>query len=158
MLLPVYIKNGGIQMHGKFYFLIFIMLIISNIHASELKSVFERNSIECKALPFDLRQVRPLDGPFKVAMERNRRYLHDLESDRLLHNFRANAGFPSSDEPYGGWEATTCQVRGHFVGHYLSACALMYGRYQTQAKGRCNGARAGAVPGCPWWWLSQRGT
>jgi DUF1680 family protein len=74
--------------------------------------------------PFDLRRVRLLDGPFKEAMERDRRYLHELGNDRLLHNFRKNAGLPSAAEPLGGWEKR--QLRGHTVGHYLSACAMMY--------------------------------
>ena len=46
--------------------------------------------------PFPLQNVRLLDGPFKQAMDRNTRYLHDLDSDRLLHNFRLTAGLPSS--------------------------------------------------------------
>lgn len=25
----------------------------------------------------------------------------------------------------GGWEAPDCELRGHYVGHYLSACALV---------------------------------
>jgi hypothetical protein len=82
--------------------------------------------VPIKAHPFDLKQVRLLDGPFQGAMARNRRYLHDLEPDRLLHVFRVNAGLPSAAEPLGGWEKPDCEVRGHFVGHYLSACALTY--------------------------------
>jgi len=82
--------------------------------------------IQIKARPFNLKQVRLLDGPFKDAMERDKKYLHELESDRLLHNFRINAGLPSSAEPLGGWEKPDVELRGHTVGHYLSACALMY--------------------------------
>jgi uncharacterized protein len=78
------------------------------------------------ARPFPLRDVRLLDGPFKEAMERDRKYLHELESDRLLHNFRVNAGLPSTAQPLGGWEEPKCELRGHFVGHFLSACSLMY--------------------------------
>jgi len=51
--------------------------------------------------PFPLQNVRLLDGPFKQAMDRNTRYLHDLDSDRLLHNFRLTAGLPSSAPPEG---------------------------------------------------------
>jgi len=74
--------------------------------------------------PFDLSEVRLLDGPFKRAMELDRNYLHELDSDRLLHMFRVTAGLPSSAEPLGGWEKRG--LRGHTMGHYLSACALMY--------------------------------
>ncbi|OHB70040.1 MAG: hypothetical protein A2V70_16950 [Planctomycetes bacterium RBG_13_63_9] len=82
-------------------------------------------SVPLKAHPFNLKQVRLLDGPFKAAMELDRRYLHELESDRLLHMFRVHAGLPSSAEPLGGWEKPDCELRGHTLGHYLSACALM---------------------------------
>jgi len=76
--------------------------------------------------PFELSRVRLLDGPCLVAQEANRRYLHLLDSDRLLHSCRTNAGLEAPGEALGGWEAPTVEVRGHFVGHYLSACALMY--------------------------------
>ena len=78
------------------------------------------------AWPFDLQQVRLLDGPFQDAMQRDRKYSADLDADRLLHNFRVTAGLPSTAKPLGGWEAPDCELRGHCVGHYLSACALMY--------------------------------
>jgi len=48
--------------------------------------------IPIKAHPFKLKQVRLLDGPFKDAMERNRKYLHALDPERLLHNYRVTAG------------------------------------------------------------------
>jgi DUF1680 family protein len=82
--------------------------------------------VSFQAEPFPLADVRLLDGPFKHAMELDRRYLLSLDPDRLLHNFRVNAGLPSSARPLGGWEAPDCELRGHFVGHYLSACALMF--------------------------------
>jgi DUF1680 family protein len=89
--------------------------------------------IQIKARPFDLKQVRLLDGPFKDAMERDKKYLKELESDRLLHNFRVNAGLPSSAEPLGGWEKPDVELRGHTVGHYLSACALMVASTDDEA-------------------------
>ncbi|MGB6524188.1 MAG: beta-L-arabinofuranosidase domain-containing protein [Candidatus Acidiferrales bacterium] len=77
--------------------------------------------------PFDMAQVRLLDGPFRDAMETNRSYLHSVPSDRLLHTFLVTAGLPSTAEPLGGWEKPDCELRGHFAGgHYLSACAQMY--------------------------------
>lgn len=75
--------------------------------------------------PFERDRVRLLDGPCKTAQEANRRYLHMLDNDRLLHSFRLNAGLDAPGEALGGWEAPTVEVRGHFVGHYLSACAMM---------------------------------
>jgi DUF1680 family protein len=82
--------------------------------------------VQLQAVPFDLGQVRLLDSPFKLAQERDASYLVSLDADRLLHNFRVNVGLPSSAQPLGGWEAPNCELRGHFVGHYLSACSLMY--------------------------------
>ncbi|MBV8898241.1 MAG: glycoside hydrolase family 127 protein, partial [Acidobacteriaceae bacterium] len=32
----------------------------------------------------------------------------------------------STAQPLGGWERPDCELRGHFVGHYLSACALTF--------------------------------
>lgn len=48
----------------------------------------------------------------------------DLSADRLLHRFRLNAGLTPKGEIYGGWESRG--VSGHTLGHYLSACAMMY--------------------------------
>src|SRR5215469_994835 len=86
-----------------------------------------REKVGWKISPFPLKQVRLGEGPCKAAMEADRGYLHSLPPDRLLHNFRVNAGIPSSAQPLGGWEAPDCELRGHYTGgHYLSACALMY--------------------------------
>jgi hypothetical protein len=100
-----------------------------------------REKIPWKVEPFPLRQVRLRKGPFQDALEADRRYLHVLPSDRLLHTFRLNAGLSSSAEPLGGWEKPDCEVRGHFAGgHYLSACALMYaGAGDDELKDKANG-------------------
>lgn len=78
------------------------------------------------ARPFPLQAVRLLDGPFRDAMLRDQKYLLALDPDRLLHNFRVTAGLPSTARPLGGWEAPDVELRGHSVGHYLSALAEMY--------------------------------
>jgi uncharacterized protein len=79
-----------------------------------------------KAIPFALQDVRLLDGPFRDAMIRDQEYLLSLDQDRLLHNFRVTAGLPSAARPLGGWEAPDVELRGHAVGHYLSAVSIMY--------------------------------
>ncbi len=84
------------------------------------------DKVASKARPFDLEAVRLLDGPFRRAMELDEKYLLSLDQDRLLHDFRVNAGLPSSAQPLGGWEAPDVELRGHSVGHYLSALSLMY--------------------------------
>jgi DUF1680 family protein len=82
-------------------------------------------AIPLQAYAFDLRDVRLLDGsPFKNAMEKDAAYLLTIEPDRLLHRFHKNAGLPVKGEVYGGWESEG--LSGHTMGHYLSACAMMY--------------------------------
>ena len=78
------------------------------------------------ALPFDLKEVRLLDGPFREAMLRDKAYLLSLDPDRLLATFYINYGLTAKAQPYGGWEEPKSEVRGHCLGHYLSACSLMY--------------------------------
>ncbi|HEY5043082.1 MAG TPA: beta-L-arabinofuranosidase domain-containing protein [Verrucomicrobiae bacterium] len=82
--------------------------------------------VTLQAQPFPLTDVRLLDGPFRDAMLRDQAYLLSLDADRLLRNFRVNVGLPTDAKPYGGWEAPNVELRGHAVGHYLSACSMMY--------------------------------
>jgi DUF1680 family protein len=83
-----------------------------------------------RATAFNLADVRLLEGPFRRAQERDGRYLLQLEPDRLLHNFRVNAGVAPKAPVYGGWESAPTWVdircQGHTLGHYLSACSLMF--------------------------------
>ena len=81
--------------------------------------------IQGQAQPFSLTSVRLLDGPFRDAMLLDERYLLSLDPDRFLYTFRINAGLPTTAKPYGGWEKPDCELRGHSLGHYLSACSLM---------------------------------
>lgn len=73
---------------------------------------------------FPLTAVRLNPSPFLDSINANLKYLHKLEPNRLLHNFRVHAGLKPKGEAYGGWEADT--IAGHSLGHYLTACALMY--------------------------------
>ncbi|KAG6403130.1 hypothetical protein SASPL_135347 [Salvia splendens] len=61
-----------------------------------------------------------------MAQQTNLEYLLMLDVDRLVWSFRRTAGLEAPGEPYGGWEAPDVELRGHFVGHYLSASALMW--------------------------------
>ncbi|KAG0464474.1 hypothetical protein HPP92_020543 [Vanilla planifolia] len=60
------------------------------------------------------------------AQQTNLEYLLLLDVDRLVWSFRKQAGIETSGKPYGGWEAPNVELRGHFVGHYMSAAALMW--------------------------------
>ncbi|MBD3917596.1 glycoside hydrolase family 127 protein [Paenibacillus sp. PR3] len=72
---------------------------------------------------FSLDDVKLTDSYCAHRRELVKRYVKDFDIDRLMHTFLINAGLPSDAEPLGGWEAVECGLRGHFVGHYLSACA-----------------------------------
>ena len=98
--------------------------IVSVVIVSE--RTFGLQPVPLKAQPFALQDVRLLDGPFKTAMDRDGKYMLELDPDRLLHNFRVNAALPSTARPLGNWESPKSELRGHLTGHYLSACALMY--------------------------------
>jgi uncharacterized protein len=87
--------------------------------------VFVRRETQPRARPFALRDVTLDAGPLKDAREWNRGFMMRLPNDRLLRNFRVNAGLPTDAEPLGGWEAPNCELRGHFIGHYMSASALL---------------------------------
>jgi DUF1680 family protein len=76
------------------------------------------------ARPLPMTAVRLQPSPWLEALESNRAYLHHLEPDRLLHDYRVQAGLTPRRERYGGWEKET--IAGHSLGHYLSACALMH--------------------------------
>ena len=80
--------------------------------------------------PFDLSEVTLGDGPFLHAQRKTEAYLLALQPDRLLHNFRVNAGLTPRAPVYGGWESdplwADINCHGHTLGHYLSACALAY--------------------------------
>ncbi|HTW81865.1 MAG TPA: glycoside hydrolase family 127 protein [Terracidiphilus sp.] len=82
--------------------------------------------VQWKAQPFPMPDVRLLPSFWKDTMELNRSWLYSLPNERLAHNFRVTAGIPSDADPLGGWEAPDCELRGHYVGHYMSSCALMH--------------------------------
>ncbi len=60
----------------------------------------------------------------------NRNYLLSLDSDALLLHYRTeavlNSFWESPQKMHGGWEHPTCELRGHFPGHWLSAAAMSY--------------------------------
>ncbi len=71
---------------------------------------------------FPLTSVRLLDGPFKHAMEINRTFILRTDPDRLLCIMRRIAGLQPKGKQYGGWDAGGSDT----VGHYTTACSLMY--------------------------------
>jgi uncharacterized protein len=84
------------------------------------------SSAQIVAKPFELGEVKLTGGPFLHAESKTAAYLLELDTDRLLAGFRANAGIKSNAKNYGGWE--TGGLSGHSLGHYLTACAQEYSR------------------------------
>lgn len=112
------------KMRILFFLLLILILRIqvsANVKDPQMMA-FEEKAL--KVRPFDLSQVRLLNGPFKHAQNLNRKSLLNYEPDRLLSKFRTTAGLEPKAEPYSGWEAQG--IAGHSLGHYLSACSLMY--------------------------------
>jgi DUF1680 family protein len=88
--------------------------------------------------------VRLLPSLFQERAGVNRRYLLSLRSENLLQNYYLEAGLwhpPSKPEDcHWGWESPTCQLRGHFLGHWLSAAARMTAyRGDLEIKARAEG-------------------
>ena len=82
---------------------------------------------------FDLADIRLLPSRFRENMLRDSAWMVSIDTNRLLHSFRTNAGISAGREggymtvkKLGGWESLDCELRGHTTGHLLSAYGLMY--------------------------------
>ena len=98
------------------------------------------------------RDVRILDAELLRRERANREYMYHLENRFLLLNFNIEAGRDTSADViegmHGGWEFPTCQLRGHFLGHWLSAAAIHYHatgdkEMKAKANGQGNAPEAG---------------
>ena len=94
-------------------------------------AVAARPDFGVSAFPFPLTAVTLLPSLFQANMGRTQSYLTFLDTERLLHTFRLNVGLPSSAQPCGGWESPTTELRGHSMGHVLSALAQSYANTGT---------------------------
>ena len=80
-------------------------------------------------------RVKVTGGVFRERMNVNRNYLMELDTNCLLQNFYIEAGIglpgiqavsdPVNTNLHWGWEAPACQLRGHFLGHWMSAAARL---------------------------------
>jgi DUF1680 family protein len=86
--------------------------------------------------PLAIGKVRLLPGSFSERAKLNREYVASLKDESLLQNFYLEAGLwhpilrmtsksarERGEDMHWGWESPTCQLRGHFLGHWLSAAA-----------------------------------
>ena len=92
--------------------------------------------VKLRAIPVS--QVKLLNSLFAQRYALNKRYLLSLDSDKLLQNFYIEACLSKDgdhilvdkrgnfDDFHWGWESPGNQLRGHFLGHWLSAAAYMY--------------------------------
>jgi DUF1680 family protein len=73
--------------------------------------------------------VKLLPGLVHQRAELNRKYMLSLKTENLLQNHYLEAGLWGPVGHLGdihwGCEAPTCQLRGHFLGHWLSAAASL---------------------------------
>jgi DUF1680 family protein len=119
-------------------------------------------------------QTKLSPGPFRQRFDVNRRYVTSLTSENLLRPYLLEAGLwgysgsagttigaTTNDGPntwHWGWESVTCELRGHILGHWLSAAARIIaqtGDSELKAKAdhivaelaRCQAANGGEWAG-----------
>lgn len=107
--------------------------------------------------PFANDRVRLGESLFATNRDRILNFLRAYPADRMLANFRANAGLDTlGAQPPGGWDDATGNLRGHYTGHFLSALSLAYAGtgdefyknkvdYMVAALGECQDALAAKV-------------
>ncbi len=124
------------------FFLTLSLLLSVSVNAEPIPSV--PDAISLNAQPFPLDQVHLLSGYIKDKQDLTFDYLLSLDPQRLLYNFRIAAGIKTTVKPYGGWEKPDGFCRGHFTGHYLSACSEAYAvTGNAQFKAKCDELVAG---------------
>lgn len=84
---------------------------------------------DVKLLPSRFQTRETLNTQYLLSLK-NRNLLQNyyLEARILSHQFRNTThGDPGrGDDWHWGWESPTCQLRGHFLGHWLSGIARTY--------------------------------
>lgn len=135
---------------------------------------------QVKAVPEG--QVRLLESDFSRRAELNRAYVVSLTNENLLQNYYQEAGLwnpqfrqtamgPDSrgDNIHWGWESPTCQLRGHFLGHWLSAAAYLAAGGDAEVKAKADkivaelariqkengGQWIGSIPERYFYWIAQ---
>ncbi|KAK4278069.1 hypothetical protein QN277_015965 [Acacia crassicarpa] len=102
-------------------------MIYRNIKKQDLLNSSSSSSPKGVLREVSLHDVRlDPDSIHGRAQLTNLEYLLMLDADNLLCSFRKTAGLATPGQPYGGWESPDMELRGHFVGHYLSASAKMW--------------------------------
>jgi DUF1680 family protein len=70
------------------------------------------------------------DGELLRRRKANLDYMMELKTENLTLSYLMEAGLYKTSETqtqiHGGWEFPLCELRGHFLGHWLSAAAMHY--------------------------------
>ncbi|XRB11231.1 beta-L-arabinofuranosidase [Pseudoscourfieldia marina] len=118
---------------------------VASVKTSDTTTTTSRNRAHFLAMPKPQRVALDWDdSPYAAASLTNANYLLSLEPDRFLATFKQNAKMHPKAAPYGGWEHPTCELRGHFLGHYLSALSQL-AAYGTAPKQQGEEARRLAI-------------
>ncbi|EMS71161.1 beta-L-arabinofuranosidase domain-containing protein [Ruminiclostridium cellobioparum] len=81
------------------------------------------------------KQMELTPSVFTERFDINKAYLMSLKNEKLLQNYYMQAGIfgriietdkNTIPDIHWGWESPCCQLRGHFLGHWLSAAARVY--------------------------------
>ena len=98
---------------------------VPTLEAPFRSSVAPRRRLETVALS-DVRLLEP--SAFARAFAVNLQYLKSVDTEALLLTWRLAAGkrWPRGAMRLMGWEHTGSELRGHFLGHWLSASAMSY--------------------------------
>lgn len=100
-------------------------------------------------MQYNVENLKPLkatlfsENEFYMRYEKNRNYMLSLKTENLLQNYYLESGLINwsylPHDIHGGWESPTCQLRGHFLGHWLSAAARIYANFgDEEIKGKAD--------------------
>ena len=82
--------------------------------------------VDKPALEFPgLKGITLTGGVWYDAMQADHEWLAGIDPERLLHHFYKVSGAEPTAPEYGGWEMEWRELRGHSIGHYLSAASRM---------------------------------
>lgn len=104
-------------------YLMFDLLLLAGICCGGMSAGTPAH-VPARAEFFPLSAVRLTAGPLAQQQELNRRYLLQLDPDRLLNRFRVEAGLDPKAPPYRGWESEGLCLCGHILGFYMSGAAM----------------------------------
>nr|WP_317282313.1 beta-L-arabinofuranosidase domain-containing protein [uncultured Sellimonas sp.] len=115
-----------------------VYILEGYIKSEQLKATIEIEAMENfreeikKTSPelnaFDNGETKLLkNSPFYEAMQRDFKYLINIDDDQMLYNFRkASNRSTLGAAAMMGWDSPECMLRGHTTGHYMSALSLCY--------------------------------